>query len=197
MNGQPADRVEETVAIALRLFTERGYDNTPMSAVADALGLTKAGVYHHFESKEHLLYLVHKHTLESQLVPLIEQAEAEPDAGMRIRRFMIDYVLLLARDPSAAMLINESRRLAPHHLAEIRGIWRRGYRMLRGTIIELQQRGLCREGVDPVYAAFGAIGMTSWIIHWFDRARGGNADAVARTMCGIFLDGILKDGARP
>lgn len=197
MDSPSADRVGETVAIALRLFTERGYDNTPMSVIAEALGLTKAGVYHHFESKEHLLYLVHKHTLERHLVPLIARAEAEPDAERRIRGFMTDYVRLLAHDPSAGMLIGESRRLEPHHLAEIRGIWRRGYRMLRGSIIELKERGLCRDGIDPVYAAFSAIGMTSWIIHWFDGGRAGSADAVAQTMCAVFFSGILKDEPRP
>jgi AcrR family transcriptional regulator len=189
----PVGRIEETVAIALRLFTERGYDNTPMSVIADALGLTKAGVYHHFESKEHLLYVVHKHTLERQLTPLLDEAERVPDATARLRSFMIGYAKLLARDRSVGMLISESRRLSPAHLAEIRSIWRRGYRLLRGAIVELQARDLCRDGVDARYAAFGAIGMTSWIIHWFDPTRVENADAVAQAMAELFLNGILRD----
>lgn len=188
----PVGRIEETVALALRLFTERGYDNTPMSVIADALGLTKAGVYHHFESKEHLLYVVHKHTLERQLVPLLDEAERVADPAERVRSFMITYAKLLARDPNVGMLISESRRLSPAHLAEIRAIWRRGYRMLRGAILELRAKGLCRDGVDARYAAFAAIGMTSWIIHWFDRARADNADAVARSMADLFLGGILR-----
>lgn len=191
-----SERAEEALAVALKLFTERGYDNTPMSVVADALGLTKAGVYHHFESKEHLLYLVHKRTLEKQLVPLIAAAEGESDPVKRIGDFLIAYVELLAHDPGAGMLINESRRLAPEHLAEIRAIWRRGFQMLRDGIAAMQMAGLCRTGVDPSTAAFGAIGMTSWVIHWFDPARPETAGAVARQLSGLFLAGILKDSAR-
>jgi hypothetical protein len=39
-------RVDAIIEAALQLFLERGYDNTPLSAVAERLGLTKAGVYH-------------------------------------------------------------------------------------------------------------------------------------------------------
>lgn len=191
--AQPSDRIEEAVAIALKLFTERGYDNTPMSVIAEALGLTKAGVYHHFESKEHLLYIVHKRTLEKTLVPILDETERIADPVSRIHHFMSAHAGLMARTPSTGMLINESRRLSGAHLAEIRAIWRRGYRILRDTIAELKASGRCREGVDPGHAAFGAIGMTSWIIHWFDYRRGENADAVAESMCRIFLSGILND----
>ena len=52
--SQDIDRVDEVVEVALRLFLERGYDNTPMSLLAKKLGLTKAGIYHHFASKEDL-----------------------------------------------------------------------------------------------------------------------------------------------
>src|SRR4029078_11826863 len=44
--------------IAAEVFHKRGYDNTSMSDVATAAGLTKAGLYHHIDSKERLLYTV-------------------------------------------------------------------------------------------------------------------------------------------
>jgi hypothetical protein len=45
------------------LILERGYDNTPMSVIAKTLGMTKAGIYHHIETKEDLLYAVHRRRL--------------------------------------------------------------------------------------------------------------------------------------
>ena len=64
------DQPSKVAEVALRLFLEHGFDATPMSLVAKHTGLTKAGVYHHFESKEHLLYLVHKSHIDSLLLPL-------------------------------------------------------------------------------------------------------------------------------
>ena len=44
--------------VAAEVFHRKGYDNTSMSDVASAAGLTKAGLYHHISSKESLLYTV-------------------------------------------------------------------------------------------------------------------------------------------
>src|SRR6266550_6525075 len=44
--------------VAAEVFHRKGYDNTSMSDVAAAAGLTKAGLYHHISSKETLLYTV-------------------------------------------------------------------------------------------------------------------------------------------
>ena len=38
--------------VAAEVFHRKGYDNTSMSDIATAAGLTKAGLYHHVESKE-------------------------------------------------------------------------------------------------------------------------------------------------
>src|SRR5207244_11812678 len=55
-NGDfPRNRVFE---VAAEVFHRKGYDNTSMSDVAAAAGLTKAGLYHHISSKESLLYTV-------------------------------------------------------------------------------------------------------------------------------------------
>src|SRR3989440_12903329 len=44
--------------VAAEVFHRKGYDNTSMSDVATAAGLTKAGLYHHVSSKEILLFTV-------------------------------------------------------------------------------------------------------------------------------------------
>ena len=48
----PRDKLYE---IAAEVFHRKGYDNTSMSDIAEAVGLTKAGLYHHVTSKESLL----------------------------------------------------------------------------------------------------------------------------------------------
>src|SRR5207244_6699108 len=50
--------------IAAEVFHRKGYDNTSMSDVAAAAGLTKAGLYHHISSKESLLYTVLDYCLD-------------------------------------------------------------------------------------------------------------------------------------
>lgn len=69
-NRRPQDREEkraEIVAAATALFTEVGYDQTPMSKVASAAGVTTTTIYWYFADKDALLVAVLDHVLEGAL----------------------------------------------------------------------------------------------------------------------------------
>jgi AcrR family transcriptional regulator len=185
--------LDEATDLVTSLILERGYDNTPMSVIAKALGLTKAGVYHHFESKEDLLYVIHRRMIERLLLPIIERAEQEPEPEIRLRNFLYEHALLMTRDPSARVLINEARRLSPERYEEIRAFWRRGYHVVRSTLATLQASGICRQDINVGYAAFAALGMGLWTVYWFDYSRPEAGPDVASTLSKIFLSGVLVD----
>jgi AcrR family transcriptional regulator len=186
-----SSRTDEAITVALELFLEHGYDNTPMSLIARKLGLTKAGVYHYFESKEMLLYKAHKRAMERQFIPLLDAADNEPDPERRLRQFLFNHARMLALEPTAGILISEARRLSPEHLQDVQRTWRRVLKIVRDAIVELQKAGRCSAALNPTYAAFTAIGMVSWIPNWFDAARRKSVDVVAATMAGLFVDGLL------
>lgn len=192
--SQEIGRVDEVIDAALRLFLERGYDNAPMSLLAKRLRLTKAGIYHHFASKEDLLFIVHKTAMERQLTPVFDAVAKESDPERQLRLFLYDYALMLAHEPTAALMIREARRLSPQHLQEIKKTWRRGFDLVRQSIARLQRAGRCRADVNPTFAAFAAIGMASWISYWFDPKRPQSAEAVAQTIVDIFMSGLTAAG---
>ncbi|MDH2426252.1 helix-turn-helix domain containing protein [Sphaerisporangium sp. TRM90804] len=45
-------RIQE---IALKLFTEQGYEATSLREIAEALGVTKAALYYHFKTKDDII----------------------------------------------------------------------------------------------------------------------------------------------
>ena len=45
--------------MALDLFTEQGFDGTSLRQIAEQLGVTKAAIYYHFESKDDILLALH------------------------------------------------------------------------------------------------------------------------------------------
>ena len=57
LSGEP-DRLDEIYRAAALLICEKGYDATSMNDIAEAVGLTKAGVYHHIEGKRDLLFRI-------------------------------------------------------------------------------------------------------------------------------------------
>ncbi len=67
------ERRAQLIAVALRLFSERGFRATTMDDVADAAGVTKPLVYQHFSSKR-ALYLELVDSVAKELVTQIATA---------------------------------------------------------------------------------------------------------------------------
>lgn len=63
-------RPDEILEAALQEFVERGFEAARMEDIARRAGLSKAGVYLYFESKDALL----KALIESRMTPLIQEA---------------------------------------------------------------------------------------------------------------------------
>lgn len=79
---------------AFDLFGDHGVGGTSLQMIADALGVTKAAVYHQFKAKEDIVLAV----AEIGLTPLqeaLEAAEAEPDPG-RARSQLLEAVIGMA-----------------------------------------------------------------------------------------------------
>jgi AcrR family transcriptional regulator len=190
-----ATRIEEIYRVAIGLFLERGYDATPLSLIAKELGLTKAGLYHHFASKEQLLFAIHQDRMKERLLPIIERAEREDDPAERLNRYLRDFTELMGSDRTIRLLIDETKRLEPEHVEAIREVWRRGYRLMRRSIEELQSLGRCDPSLTPAHAAFAAIGMCTWTLYWFDPERQETLTAVADDFARIFLGGLLTPDA--
>src|SRR5437762_10466502 len=100
--------------IAAEVFHRKGYDNTSMSDVASAAGLTKAGLYHHISSKESLLYTVLDYGLDLTEAYVIKPLENISDPLERLKT-MIDLHLRLVleeRNLEVTGLLHECKTLS-------------------------------------------------------------------------------------
>lgn len=68
---QISERKGQILDAALELFLQQGYDATPARKIAEAAGTSKANLYHHFASKDELLYAL--------LAPLLDELESVLD----------------------------------------------------------------------------------------------------------------------
>ena len=72
---------------AVELFSENGYDGVSMRQIAEAAGVSKSNIYHHFASKD-ALYLGILHGSAQHLSEIVEDlAEGDGDFQQRLRVF--------------------------------------------------------------------------------------------------------------
>src|SRR4030095_16331246 len=82
-------RRAEICRTAAALFRDRGFDATSVSDIARALGLTKAGLYHYFESKEALLFEIISYGLERVRDEVVLPVLAIRDPEERLRQILL------------------------------------------------------------------------------------------------------------
>ena len=182
---------EELYKKSLKLFLNRGYDNTPMSLISKELGLCKAGLYHHFSSKESLLFQIIEQLMEEEFIPILKAAEKISDPEERLIYFVKSFTKLLVTDDKARVVIHDARRLKPKHLQKIRRIWRKTYDLIKNAISEMEISGKTKKR-NKTFSAFAVIGMVSWIFYWFDYSRKESGEELAETFVDILLKGLLK-----
>src|SRR5580704_12689068 len=107
------DSRQEILRTAARLFQQRGYDATSMNDVAAALKLSKGGLYHHFQSKDEILFEIMNHAMEITQERVLNPVRGITDPEDRLRaliRLHIE-VVLSPRDREITVMLHEKEGL--------------------------------------------------------------------------------------
>jgi len=186
-------RLGEILEHATAVFCDKGYDAASMRDLSRATGMSLAGLYYYFESKEKLLYLIQKHAFETILAGLRKRLEAVSDPEQRLRVFIQNHLeYFLANQKAMKVLSHEDEALKNGYSDEIRAIKREYYRSCLGLVEDLmRERGVKFSGRIAVLSLFG---MMNWIYTWHNPRVDADAGMLARQMSDIFLHGLL--GAR-
>src|SRR5690242_21822351 len=83
-------QLAEILTHATDVFCEKGYEGASMRDLSRASGMSLAGLYYYFESKERLLFLIQKHTFTTIVQRLKARLEAVADCEERIRIFILN-----------------------------------------------------------------------------------------------------------
>jgi TetR/AcrR family transcriptional regulator, cholesterol catabolism regulator len=189
-------RLGKILEHATAVFCLKGYEGASMRDLSRASGMSLAGLYHYFQSKERLLYLVQKHTFTTILESLKARLENVTDPEERIRIFILNHLeYFVSNQPGLKVLSHEDESLKNGFSSEIAGIKREYYRICLGLMEDLRQkRGLDFNTRTAVMSLFGMI---NWIYTWYNPRVDGNAGALAERMGNLVLNGIVRGDKPP
>jgi len=163
------DSRQEILRTAARLFQQRGYDATSMNDVAAALKLSKGGLYHHFQSKDEILFEIMNHAMEITEERVLAPARAIADPETRLRaliRLHIE-VVLSPRDREITVMLHENHPLPPTLRKRINMRKKEYIHFVENLMAEVQRTRQAKGAVSPRAAAFALLGMINWIYQWY------------------------------
>ena len=163
------DSRQEILRTAARLFQQRGYDATSMNDVAATLKLSKGGLYHHFQSKDEILFEIMNHAMDITETRVLAPVRGIADPEERLRaliRLHIE-VVLSPVDREITVMLHENHPLPPVLRKRI-NIRKKDYiHFVENLIAEVQKNRQAKGAVSPRAAAFALLGMINWIYQWY------------------------------
>src|SRR5437879_8629376 len=81
-------RLAKILGHATEVFYQKGYEGASMRDLSRAAGMSLAGLYHYFESKEELLYLIQKHAFTTIIERVRQRLADVSDPEERVRVFI-------------------------------------------------------------------------------------------------------------
>jgi TetR/AcrR family transcriptional regulator, cholesterol catabolism regulator len=181
-------RRSELTREAARLFAEKGYHGTSIGDLAKSLGVQKASLYAHIESKQDLLY----ETMRDGAAAFHAALDAIPEdlpAVEKIRLALRGHLRVVADQLDVAtVFVREWRYLEGARREEILAERRRYEERLRALFREGRELGELRTDLDDASAALLALSAANWAYTWLQPGR--DTDELADRFFSILLDGI-------
>src|SRR6267142_1177417 len=163
------DSRQDILRTAARLFQQRGYDATSMNDVAAALKLSKGGLYHHFQSKDEMLFHIMNHALDitdERVVKAVRSIQSPEERLRALIRLHIE-VVLSVRDREVTVMLHENHPLPPSLRKQINARKKDYIHFVEGVIADAQKQRGTKGIVTARAAALALLGMINWIYQWY------------------------------
>lgn len=189
--SDPKARHRQILETAARLIGAKGYEGTSIQDIAEACGLTKAGLYHHIRSKEQLLLQIQDYGMDVFEESVLAQVQPIPDPLERLKACMEKNILLVTHGWSkeVTIILHEHATLTGEARTHINARKKRYVTFLESSFEEAIRMGEIRP-VNPTVAAFAFLGMVLWIYKWYRPDGALAADVIVREMRDLFFSGI-------
>ena len=181
-------RRSELTREAARLFAQKGYHGTSIGDIAEALGVQKASLYHHIESKQDLL----DETTREGAAAFHAALDAIPEelpAVERIRLALRAHLRVVAEQLDVAtVFVQEWRYLEGERREEFLAERRRYEERIRALFREGRDQSELRTDLDDAAAARVFLSVGNWAYTWLSPGR--DTDELADRFFALLVDGM-------
>jgi len=186
------DRLNHILEVATQLIARVGYQNASMRAVAQAAKVSLAGIYHYFDSKESMLFLIQSRAFNSLLGNLREKIHGVSDPREQLAIMVRAHLEYFAANISALKVCShELDSLTGEAYEHTHAIRRQYYDETRKIIDRLLDAYRVNGGIDRHVATMYLFGALNWLYRWYDPMRGRPPSSIAKQITAQFLHGII------
>lgn len=180
---------------AAQAFGRRGFHNTSLEEVAQALGVSKPALYRYVRTKHEILYEAKSIAFDAGARAREMAAAASADPLQRLRLYIINYIDLVTSElGSYAVMAEPVTSLPPEYAEPIRARMRESDRALREMVQAVMDAGAMPRS-DPKLAVAFFMGAINHIARWYAPDGPLTGREIGEVFAGFILNGLC--GAAP
>jgi AcrR family transcriptional regulator len=190
---------EELITKAAEVFEKRGFAQTRIGDIAQALSLSRSSLYHYFRSKEEILAaLVEEHTIDAAAG--LERLVAPPElsATDRLRIALANSIMKRLAGGARIRVLDQLETEMP---PDLKNIFNRARRQVLDLYTKLVEEGIEKgefRAIDARTAALAVLGIANWTSWWYSPKGKKSPQELTEILVDIAVAGIAQpDGAAP
>lgn len=186
------ERLNRILATATGAIARVGYERASMRSIAKAAGVSLAGLYHYFDNKEKMLFLIQFRSFSSLLNNLREKLHGVDDPAEQLRVMVRAHLGYFAANMDALKVCShELDSLSGDAYEQTRRIRRDYFDLTRAIVDQIVETRGVYEGLNIHVSIMALFGTLNWLYRWYDPKRGPAVNAVANQIADQFLNGLL------
>lgn len=186
------ERLKHILEAATGVIARVGYGKASMRMVAKAAGVSLAGMYHYFDSKERMLFLIQFRTFNSLLNNLQEKLHGVTDPVDQLCVMVRAHLEYFAANMAALKACShELDSLTGDAYDETRRIRRDYYQLTRSIVNRVLDQYAPDDPLDRHVATMSLFGTLNWLYRWYDPKQSPAVGSVASQIAVQFLQGLL------
>jgi TetR/AcrR family transcriptional regulator, cholesterol catabolism regulator len=184
-------RQREIIDAAAEIFYRKGYSETSVQDVADAVGILKGSLYYYIDSKEDLLYQMLLEVHEDAKSVVTETAALDLPPLDRLRVYIQRHVEYNAHNlAKIAVYYHDFGLLTPERRQAIVG--QRNYYedFVKGLIVEAQERGEVDKTIEPALISNAVFGIANWLYTWYKPDGSATPEYLGKLYAEVIVEGV-------
>ncbi len=185
-------RVNRILEAATGVIARDGYRKASMRAIAKAAGVSLAGLYHYFDSKDKMLFLIQFRTFTSLLNNLREKLHGVEYPLEQLQVMVRTHVSYFVANMAALKVCShELDSLTGPAYEETRRIRREYYELTRSIVDRILEQSSPNGSIDGRIATMSLFGTLNWLYRWYEPKKGRSPSVLANQISTQFLQGVL------
>ncbi len=186
------ERLNHILRAATNVIARVGYGRASMRTVAKTARVSLAGMYHYFDGKEKMLFLIQFRAFSSLLHNLREKLHGVEDPVEQLRVMVRSHVGYFATNMAALKVCShELDTLTGDGYEDLRKIRHEYYERTRSIVDRVFEQRASANALNQHVATMALFGTLNWLYRWYTPGPERSSVGLADQIVDLFLTGIV------